>query len=210
VCSSDLRTEDTGEVGAYLHPHWKQHPDWDSNIAEYNIHEPEQNAYGDWAAICIGEQYYLFCDYEPAEGESMSVGRFTSPSLDEAFTWCGHLGQGHPDPDICFAEGRFYLITQQQSDFVSDGPWVPTVEARAGVDVDGDGEIDQWTKWREVKESYDYVEGFSKHVKRTPAMLDLSELPAGLGFQFEFRTQDTTESDAAPILDKITLRFDDA
>lgn len=105
----------------YTHPHWvKENPErFKTNVAEYEIHEPEQSAYGDWAAICIGGQYYLFCDHDPAEGKGMSVGWFTSPSLDEQFTWCDHIGKGHPDPDIAFAEGQFYLATQQDTDYVS-------------------------------------------------------------------------------------------
>ena len=43
----DNRTKDTGKVAEYRHPHWKQHPDWDTNIGKYNVHEPEQEAYGD-------------------------------------------------------------------------------------------------------------------------------------------------------------------
>jgi len=43
------------EVGEFRNPHWsKEHPDWDSDLAKYNIHEPEQDAYGDWAAISMG------------------------------------------------------------------------------------------------------------------------------------------------------------
>ena len=34
----------------------------------------------------------------------MSVGWFTSASIDKPFTWCDHIGTGHPDPDIAFAE----------------------------------------------------------------------------------------------------------
>ena len=41
----------------------------------------------------------------------MSVGRFTADSIDGPFEWCGKLGNGHPDPDVMFAEGRFYLTT---------------------------------------------------------------------------------------------------
>ncbi len=184
----DNRTKDTGEVAEYLHPHWKQHKDWDSNIGKYHVHSPEQEAYGDWASICIGDQYYLFGDFDPVGGHEMSVGWFTSSSLDEPFQWCGNIGNGHPDPDICFAEGQFYLATQQSTDYVSPGPWVEKVEARVGVDTDKDGKVDRWTNWQEVKENYDYVNGFSKHVKRIPATIDLHELPAGFGFCFEFRT----------------------
>ncbi|MBD3673525.1 MAG: hypothetical protein HUJ26_08355, partial [Planctomycetaceae bacterium] len=131
----DNRTKATGEVKTYKHPHWLQHPDFKTNIAKYNVHEPEQEAYGDWAPICIGGRYYLFGDYDPIGGHAMSVGWFTSPSLDEEFVWCDHVGNGHPDPDIGFAEGRFYLVTQQQTDFVSPGPWVDGVSVRVGVDT---------------------------------------------------------------------------
>ena len=80
----DNRTKPTGKKGTYKHPHWaKEDPEnYKTNVAEYEIHEPEQEAYGDWAAICIGGQYYLFGDYDPAGGHQMSVGWFTSPSID--------------------------------------------------------------------------------------------------------------------------------
>jgi hypothetical protein len=203
----DQRTTPTGEVAEYPHPHWMQHPDWDSNIAKYNVHEPEQNAFGDWAAISVGGQYYLFSDYHPAN-DKIRVGWFTSSSLDEPFEFCGEIGSGHPDPDIGFAEGRFYLVTQLKNDYVSSGPWVDKVEARVGVDTDKDGSIDTWTDWQEVKESYDYVKGFSKQVKRIPASLDLSQLPAGFGFCFEFRTEDTTENKSKPILNSVKMSFE--
>ena len=169
----DNRTKPTGKIATYNHPHWaKEDPkNYKTNVAEYEVHEPEQEAYGDWAAICVGGQYYLFGDYDPVGGHQMSVGRFTSPSIDEQFTWCGNLGKGHPDPDVAFAEGQFYLATQQKTDFVSPGPWVETVEARVGVDTDNDQKIDQWTDWTQIKESYDYIPGFSKQIARTPAQL---------------------------------------
>ena len=208
----DERTKPTGKTGTYNHPHWvNENPErFKTNVAEYEIHEPEQNAYGDWAAISIGGQYYLFCDFDPAEGKQMSVGRFTSLSIDEPFTWCGDIGKGHPDPDIMFAEGKFYLATQTSRDFVSPGPWVENVEVRVGVDTDNDGSIDQWTDWTDVKESYDYTPGFAKQIAKTSARLDLSRLPAGFGFQYEIRIQDTTENESKPILDKIVVAFDDA
>jgi hypothetical protein len=203
----DNRTTPTGEVAEYKHPHWMQHPDWKSNIAKYNVHSPEQEAYGDWASICIGGQYYLFGDYDPVGEHQMSTGWFTSSSLDKPFTWCDHIGNGHPDPDIAFAEDQFYLLTQQKTDYVSPGPWVESVEARVGVDVDKDGKIDQWTDWQEVKESYDYKKGLVKHVEKTAASIDLSSLPEAYGFQFEFKMTDTTENKSQPIMDKVTLDF---
>ena len=205
----DERTKPTGKIGTYRHPHWvKEHPErFKTNVAEYEIHEPEQNAYGDWAAISIGGQYYLFCDYDPADRKSMSVGWFTSKSINEPFKWCGNIGQGHPDPDIMFAEGKFFLATQQRMDFVSPGPWVEYVEVRVGVDTDNDGTIDKWTDWQAAKESYDYVKGFAKQVAKTPAQLDLSELPSGYGFQFEIKLTDTTANQSKPVLDKVTVNF---
>ena len=206
----DERTRPTGRIGTYTHPHWvKENPErFKTNIAEYEIHEPEQSAYGDWAAICIGGQYYLFCDHDPAEGKGMSVGWFTSPSLDEQFTWCDHIGKGHPDPDIAFAEGQFYLVTQQDTDYVSPGPWVETVEARVGVDTSHDGKIDQWGEWKEVKESYDYLPGFSKQVQKTPARLDLSGLPEGYGFQIELKITDSTDNQSKPMIKSLELSFE--
>ncbi len=204
----DHRTKPTGEVGQYLHPHWKNHPDWDTNVAEYNVHKPEQNAYGDWAAISIGGQYYLFCDFHPAN-DDIRVAWFTSSSLDKPFEFCGEIGRGHPDPDILFAEGKFYLVTQMKTDYVSPGPWVEKVEARVGTDIDNDGKIDTWTAWQEVKETYDYINGFAKQIKRNPASIDLSDLPAGFGFCFELRIEDATENEAKPILENVCITFGD-
>ncbi|MEW4561832.1 hypothetical protein AB1K70_04860 [Bremerella sp. JC770] len=205
----DMRTKPTGKKATYNHPHWaKEDPkNYKTNVAEYNVHEPEQEAYGDWAAICIGGQYYLFGDYDPAGGHQMSVGWFTSPSIDQQFTWCDHIGNGHPDPDIAFAEGQFYLATQQKTDFVSPGPWVETVEARVGVDTNNDGTINQWTDWTKLQEKYDYTPGFSKQITKTPAQLDLSSLPSGYGFQVELRLTDSTENKSKPIIESMTLSF---
>ena len=206
----DNRTKPTGKVATYKHPHWmKEDPKrFPSNIAEYEIHEPEQEAYGDWAAICIGGQYYLFGDYDPAGGHQMAVGWFTSTSIDQQFTWCDKIGNGHPDPDVCFAEGRFYLATQQRTDYVSPGPWVESVEARVGVDTDNDGKVNTWGKWSELRERYNYIEGFSKQVKRTPAELDLSDLPAGHGFQIELKLTDTTGNKSKPMIESLILSFE--
>jgi hypothetical protein len=206
----DNRTTPTGETKTYTHPHWtKEDPtNYKTNVAEYEVHEPEQEAYGDWAAICIGGQYYLFGDYDPAGGHQMSVGWFTSPSIDRQFTWCDKIGNGHPDPDICFAEGRFYLATQQKTDYVSPGPWVESVSARVGVDTGNDGAIDQWTDWTEVRETYDYIPGFSKQIQRTPATLDLSGLPAGYGFQIELKLTDTTANKSKPMVESLALSFE--
>ncbi|WP_419194141.1 hypothetical protein [Novipirellula herctigrandis] len=205
----DNRTKPTGEIRTYKHPHWvKEDPkNYKTSIAEYEVHTPEQEAYGDWASICIGGRYYLFGDYDPVGGHSMSACWFTSPSIDQPFTFCDHIGKGHPDPDVCFAEGKFYLATQMKTDYVSDGPWVESVETRVGVDTTGDGNVDVWSDWMEVREAYDYTPGFSKQVAKEPASVDLSELPEGFGFQFEVRLTDTTENKSKPMLDKISISF---
>ncbi len=207
--SVDQRTQPTGKIATYKHPHWvKEDPkNYSTSDAEYEVHEPEQEAYGDWAAIAIGGQYYLFGDYDPVGGHAMSVGWFTSSSIDEQFKWCDNIGNGHPDPDVAFAEGKFYLATQQKTDYISDGPWVETVEARVGVDTDNDNKVDQWTDWTQVKESYDYIKGFSRQVAKKPAQLDLSKLPAGFGFQVELRLTDSTENKSKPMIDSLSVSF---
>lgn len=139
----------------------------------------------------------------------MSVGWFTSKSIDEPFTWCDKIGKGHPDPDIAFAEGQFYLATQMNTDYVSPGPWVETVEARVGVDTNKDEKIDRWTEWTELAESYDYIKGFSKQIATTPAEIDVSSLPAGYAFRIELRLTDSTDNKSKPIIERVTLSFDD-
>jgi hypothetical protein len=226
----DYRTNPTGRFGEYTHPHWhaedpRNYPGKTATedipemgikkgqtraYATYEIHEPEQDAFGDWAVISVGGQYYLFGDFDPAGAhgrENMSVAMFTSSSIYEPFTFFGNIGQGHPDPDVMFAEGKFYLATQMKTDFVSPGPWVERVEARAGVDTNNDGSVDYWTDWQVVTESYETIFGFAKQVARIPAQLDMSDLPAGFGFQVDLKITDTTENDSKPILDKIELSF---
>ena len=200
----DERTTPTGKTATYRHPHWLQHPDFDSNVVTYEIHEPAQDAYGDWAAICIGGQYYLFCDYHPVGGK-IKIAWFTSDSLDQQFEFAGEIGQGHPDPDIGFAEGKFYLINQTKNDYVSPGPWVESVRARVGVDTDRDGSINQWTDWQEVKESYEHIPGFAKQIRRIPATLDLSSLPPAYGISFEIKIEDRTANPSLPLLDSIVI-----
>lgn len=222
----DERTKPTGKFAEYLHPHW--HKEDPANypgktvtanarghgvqagktaaFAQYEIHEPEQDAFGDWAAIAVGGQYYLVGDYHPAH-EKIRIGLFTSPSLDQQFEFIGELGSGHPDPDIGFAEGKFYLINQTAKDYVSPGPWVEKVEARIGVDTTNDGKVDTWSDWQELKEQYDYIEGFSKQVARIPASMDLSTLPEGYGFCFELRIQDVTTNASKPMLDCLEISF---
>ncbi len=202
----DYRTTATGETEEYTHPHWKQHPDWDSDIGKYNVHEPNQDAFGDWAAISIGGRYYLFGDYHPA-GKKIRLGWFTSPNIYKTFRFCGEIGQGHPDPDIGFAEGNFYLFTQLSTDYISAGPWVEKVEIRVGVDTNNHGDVDCWTNWTEIKETYERMEGFSKQIKRIPARLDLTQLPAGFGFCFEVSVKKLSGNTFVPVLDGINMSF---
>lgn len=228
----DERTTPTGKFAEYFHPHWHKGERQDEfptkavpqdipqhrmkkgqmrAYATYEIHEPEQNAFGGWAAIAIGGQYYLFADFDPASAHgdknAMSVAWFTSSSIHEPFTFCGNVGQGHPDPDIMFAEGQFYLVTQTSKDFVSPGPWIKGVDVRVGVDTDKDGSVDEWTDWQEVSETYQGIPGVAKQVAKTPAQLDLSSLPKGYGFQFEIRLEDTTENASKPTLDQVQIQF---
>jgi alpha-L-fucosidase len=222
----DERTNPTGKFAEYPHPHWsKEDPvnfpgkqihksvpgqkikaGGGPAFARYEIHEPAQDAFGDWAAISIGGQYYLFADYHPAH-EKIRIGLFTSPSIDQQFELIGELGSGHPDPDIGFAEGKFYLINQTKQDYTSPGPWVERVEARLGVDTNNDGNPDTWGEWQAIKEEYVGIEGFSKQIQRIPASMDLNGLPAGYGFCFELRIEDTTANQSKPMLDRLTIRF---
>ena len=77
-----------------------------------------------------------------------------------------------------------------------------------GVDTDQDGKADQWTDWQEAKESYDYVKGFSKQVKKTPARIDLSGLPGGFGFQAEVKISDTTENASKPLVESLQIALE--
>lgn len=229
----DLRTQPTGVFKEFPHPHWhSEDPDNfpgkpcptdipDHAIkagdirafARYEVHEPEQDAFGDWSAISIGGQYYLFGDYHPAgknKWKDMSVAWFTSDEINHPFTFCGNIGSGHPDPDIGFAEGRFYLFTQTKNDFISPGPWVERVKARVGVDTTNNGRIDYWSDWREVKEHYKPIPGFTKQVARKSASMDLRALPKGYGFVFEFKVTDTTENPFKPQINQVTLHFESA
>lgn len=207
----DYRTKPTGRFAEYTHPHWKKEDpeNYKTNKAKYEIHTPKQEAYGDWAAISIGGQYYLFGDYDPVNAHgrnSMQTVWFTSSDINKPFKKCSTIGKGHPDPDIMFAENQFYIVSQT-NDFVSPGPWVDGVEVRVGVDTDNDKKIDQWTDWASIKESYSGIEGFSKQVARTPAKADLSALPEGFGFQYEIRISDKTKNDVMPVLDAVSLSF---
>jgi hypothetical protein len=195
----DHRTTPTGTFGSYTHPYVSFDP-------TYEIHTPAQDAFGDWTAIKVGDQYYLFGDYDP-HGQPIRLARFTGKSIYGGFDRVGSTDTGgHPDPTVGFAEGRFYLITQANS-FQSPGPWVNGVEARAGADIDGNGTIDTWTTWQTVREQYSHTPNFLRVVTLTPAQLDLSGLPGGYGFQFEFRVDDTVVANVSPIMDRVEMTY---
>ncbi len=82
----------------------------------------------------------------------------------------------------------------------SAGPWVDAVQARAGVDTDGDGIVDVWTAWEDVVEAYGRIEGFAKVFSVDPAAMDLSSLPEGYGIAFEFST-----ADIGAVMDSLTI-----
>ncbi len=195
----DHRTTPTGKYSTFPHP-GNQDP------CSYENHEPEQDAFGDWSVLKVGSQMYLFSDYDPVSGGGMSVAIHTSSSIYKQFKLVGTVGSGHPDPTSGFAEGKFYLITQK-ADFTSPGPWVEEVETRAGVDTNGNGQIDDWTGWQAVKETYDHKHGYARVVDVTPAELDLSSLPKGYGFKFEFRVKDQTTNTSIPIIDYVEISF---
>ena len=203
----DLRTTPTGETGTYPTHESHRTTGVQGDTIEYQIHSPAQNAYGDWTTVKVGSRYFMFCDDHPA-GQSIRMGRFASDSIYGQFNYMGEMHDGHPDPSVGFAEGQFYLFTQQNTDYTSPGPWVDGVEARAGVDTDGDGSIDQWTTWQSIYEAYDYTPGFIRVVTLTPAGLDLSSLPEGYGFEFEFKIDDSVVAAASPIMDQVTMTFE--
>jgi len=94
-----------------------------------------------------------------------------------------------------------------ETDYVSPGPWVETVEVRIGVDTTNDGKVNHWSDWLTVSEQYDYIDGFSKQIAKTPASLNLSNLPEGYGFQFEFQVDDTVVANVSPIMDRVEMAF---
>lgn len=206
VPAIDVRTTPTGRVLPY-----KPHPNQmefgpDPTPYTYNEHQGPQDAFGDYTMIKVGGQYYLFCDYDPAEkGKTMRVGRWRSDDVNKEFVWDGEVGENfHPDPSVGFAEGKFYLLVQRNNvDFISDGPWVDGVEVRAGIDTDNDGDIDQWTPYSRVKETYNSKDGFVRVVEKTPAYLDVSSLPAGYQLQLDFKL--SKQNGISPIINGVNV-----
>ena len=206
----DLRSTPTDppQFEFYNHPHVSGSPI--SNPRPYHVHIGEQEALGDWSLMKIGERYYAFGDYErEVNGEAfLNTGILVGDSLYDSFEIVADVGPDrHPDPTTGFAEGQFYLITQQTTDFISSGPWVDGVEARAGVDTNGDDIIDEWTDWQSLSEGYDHTPGYPRIITLTPAAIDMSGLSAGLGFQFELRLDDNVVSGSTPIMDRVEMSF---
>ena len=189
-----------------------------------------KDVFGDYELIRVGDTYYLFGDYHPEGAGSneskMSAAYWHSKDLYAEFEFGGLLrGNTHPDPTVGFAEGEFLMILQidhqdgyegdnkdlyggEDNEYFPDkvatltsaGPWVDAVEARAGVDTDGDGTVDVWTDWQNVVEIYGRIDGFAKVYSVDEAMLDLSALPDGYGIQFEFST-----ADMAAVMDSVSI-----
>jgi len=195
----DERGKKEGDVQTYNHP---------NGTYRYQPRAEPIDAFGDYSMIRVGSTYYLFCDYDPHE-KPIGLGYWYGSSLTEAFDPGGMIAeQFHPDPSVGFAEGQFYLFAQRKGGtFVSPGPWTPTVRARAGVDQNGNGSIDEWTSWQTVREEYRRKPGFSKIIETTNATLDLSELPSGTGVRFELKLEQTGAG--KPKLDRAHVRFSD-
>ena len=195
----DERTIPLPEFGTYGHSS-RNKP------LKYHKHKPPQDAFGDYTLVKVGQRYYIFCDYDP-HGKPMRIGYWYSDSIYEPFTFGGSIGKGfHPDPTIGFAEGQFNLLVQRNNkDFISSGPWAEQVRARVGVDTNDDQKVDQWTDWQVVSEQYKRKPGFARVVERAPAQLDLSSLPAGHGFRFEFQTR--SPDGPNPVMDSVRMTF---
>ena len=204
----DQRSKPTGIVKPY-----KPHPNQlikgkDLSPYNYEIHEGAQDAFGDYTMIKVGDEYYIFSDYDPhEEGKSMRIGSFRSNNITKEFQWNGEIGEGfHPDPTIGFAEGKFYLLVQRNDiDFISDGPWVDGVEVRVGIDTNNNGEIDKWTDFKYLKEKYKQKEGFVKVIETIPATMLFPNLEKGYGFKIEFRLR--KKNGVYPILGSFKALF---
>lgn len=204
----DRRTNPTGKIVPYK-PHPNQIlPGKDLSPYNYEEHEGGQDAFGDYTMIKVGENYYIFSDYDPHEkGKTMRVGRWQSNDITKQFEWDGEIGENfHPDPTVGFAEGKFYLLVQRnKNDFISDGPWVDGVEIRVGVDKNNDGNIDKWTAFKRVKEYYSQKPGFVRIVESDPAKLDVSQLGAGYTYKIEFLMR--KKNGLLPVIDAIELEY---
>lgn len=95
----DHRTTPTGEIGTYNHPSFSP--------VFYDIHEPDQDAFGDYTLIKVGDHYHLFSDYDKVGEDVLRLAKFNSSSINQEFEFTGSLeSRGHPDPSVGFAEGQ--------------------------------------------------------------------------------------------------------
>jgi hypothetical protein len=203
----DKRTTPTGKIKPYKPAENQLVHGPDQTPYTYEVHEGPQDAFGDYTMIKVSGQYYIFCDYDSHdEQKSMRVGRWRSDNITKQFTWDGEIGEDfHPDPTIGFAEGKFYLLVQRnESDFISDGPWVDGVEIRAGIDTNNDGAINKWTPFTKIREIYTQKEGFVRVIESQPAKLDIADLGEGYAFQLECRIR--KKDGFMPLIDSIEIR----
>ena len=78
----------------------------------------------------------------------------------------------------------------------------------AHCDEDGDGKIDQWSKWQNASETYSIIKGFSKQVDRKPAKVSFSDLPTGKGFQVEIKLIAGEDDTVLPKIDQLIATFE--
>ena len=81
------------------------------------------------------------------------------------------------------------------------------VKARVGVDINGDNRVDRWTDWQELKETYRQKDGYLRVVEKTPASIDLSNLPSGKQVMFEIQVDDEKTKGVTPLISKAELQF---
>lgn len=107
----DYRTTPAGIFNEFEHPHWdrddtENYPGRTNEknelrtFSRFEVHDPEQDAFGDWAGITVGEQVYLWGDFHPAGSTAqseMKIAWFTSKALGQPFKLCDSIGSVHPD-----------------------------------------------------------------------------------------------------------------
>lgn len=189
IAPIDCRTNPTGRILNYSPHHTQLDLNKNLGLYTYEEHEGNMDAFGDFSIIKVGEIYYLFSDYHPKEkNKSMRIARWRSNDIYKPFIWDGEIGEDiHPDPSIIFAENMFYLIVQEGNyDYMSTGPWLDGVEVRLGLDINNDNDVDYWTKFRKIKESYSLKKGFTKVIDVIDAEISFDSIYL-YGFKIEFR-----------------------
>lgn len=201
----DERTLPTGQFLDY-EPHKTQLlKGKDLGPYRYEVHSGEQDAYGDYSIIKVGDEYYIFSDYDPKEEDkSMRIAVWHSSDIYKKFERVAEIGKDfHPDPTVGYAEGYFYLLAQHPSvDFRSKGPWVGDVFVRFGVDIDNDKHIDHWSNFSLVEEKYILKQGYSRWVSVLPAFL-VPSIPSGYMFQIDIKVE--TPEKVKPIFNRLRL-----